>query len=110
MQMARIELGRTVATARIRRRWRQRIVPLHRVDAALLDFADMHWRKVARVIGDVWIGLSPRHRTSELIDRLAQRVARLVAAGQLEVAGDLRQIRFSEVRLPRAAAERRQGK
>lgn len=108
--MRQAEIGKALATSRAGRRRRRRIVPLHRVDAALLDAADTRWRKAAGVIGEVWNGLSPKHRTFGQIHGLARRVGRLVAAGKLQAAGDLRRIRFSEVRLPPAQAEGRQGK
>jgi hypothetical protein len=44
--------------------------------------------------------LAPRIAVCDLF--YAQRVTRLVAAGQLEATGDLGRMRYSEVRLPSA--------
>jgi hypothetical protein len=92
------------ATAAAARRRRHMLVPLHRADAALLAATTIEWRKVAWIVGAVWMRLSPRHRTNAQLDVLARRVARLAAAGRLEAAGNPRRIRFSEVRLPRSRA------
>jgi hypothetical protein len=69
------------------------------MDRTLLSECASSWRKVARVVGT---------SMRELQDQLpnvpdsyyAQRVALLVAAGNLESQGNLDHMRFSEVRLP----------
>ncbi|MGR4869682.1 DUF3658 domain-containing protein [Variovorax sp. LARHSF232] len=67
------------------------------IDAALLSQVSNDWRKVARVVGMAM--LSMPDRPSGVPDvYFAKRVALLVEAGQLESQGNLRRMRFSEVR------------
>jgi multidrug efflux pump subunit AcrA (membrane-fusion protein) len=67
------------------------------IDAALLSQVSDDWRKVARVVGMAM--LSMPDRLGEVPDIFfAKRVGRLVESGQLESQGDLRRMRFSEVR------------
>lgn len=69
------------------------------VDATLLSQAHREWRKVALVVGRTMLQL--REDLPRLPDvYYVSRVAELVAHGQLEARGDLRQMRFSEVRIP----------
>jgi hypothetical protein len=68
------------------------------IDEALLAEADLQWRKVARVIGRAMS--RPTHVQGVPDVFYAQRVRRLVEAGQLESQGNLAYLRFSEVRLP----------
>lgn len=70
-----------------------------KIDEALLANATSQWRKVARIVGTSMTGLD-----SKLVGipdiYYSQRVAKLVSDGQLESQGNLRKMRFSEVRLP----------
>ena len=69
------------------------------IDTALLRAAQLRWRKLAMVVATAMYDLPER------IDGLpdvfyARRAALLVDAGTLEARGDLRRMRYSEVRLP----------
>ena len=67
------------------------------IDTALLSQVADDWRKVARVVGMAM--LSMPDRPSGVPDVFfAKRVGHLVESGQLESQGDLRRMRFSEVR------------
>ena len=67
------------------------------IDAALLSQVSNDWRKVAHVVGMAM--LSMPDRPSGVPDVFfAKRVALLVESGQLESQGNLRRMRFSEVR------------
>ena len=67
------------------------------IDAALLSQVSSDWRKVARVVGMAM--LSMPDRPSGVPDVFfSKRVALLVESGQLESQGNLRRMRFSEVR------------
>lgn len=71
------------------------------IDKALLSQVSGDWRKVARVVGMAI--LSMRDLPSDVPDAFfAKRVGLLVESGQLESQGDLRRMRFSEVRLASA--------
>ncbi len=78
--------------------------PITFFDRLLLSGADERWRKSARVIGQAMAAFwdDTLYQVSDFF--LAARVRALVKAGLLEGAGDLWQIRFSEVRLPPAKA------
>lgn len=79
--------------------------PLDHFDAALLSYVAVRWLKSARVIGNV-LSAFWREQLSQTGDGfLASRLAALAAAGRIEGKGDLRRIRFSEVRLPVLAAQ-----
>jgi hypothetical protein len=74
---------------------------LAEIDAALLRAASHRWRKLSRVVATAMYDLPVR------IDGVpdvfyAQRVEVLVQAGRLEAFGDLRRMRYSEVRLPQS--------
>lgn len=67
------------------------------IDAAILSQVSNDWRKVARVVGMAMLSMSDR--PSGVPDVFfAKRVALLVESGQLESQGNLRRMRFSEVR------------
>jgi hypothetical protein len=69
------------------------------IDTLLLSHVDGRWRKVALVVARVIRELGDRH--PELSDvYFALRIAELVQQGSLESEGNLRLMRFSEVRLP----------
>jgi hypothetical protein len=71
------------------------------IDEALLAEADVHWRKVARVVGSAM--RKPTHVRGVPDIFYAQRVRKLVEAGRLESQGNLEYMRFSEVRLLKGA-------
>jgi len=72
-----------------------------RIDEALLTKANHRFQKVARIIGEVMQFFSDG--PSGIPDvYYAQRITKLVKAGLLESQGNLRRMRFSEVRRPSA--------
>ena len=71
------------------------------MDDALMSQASTDWRKVARVVGMAMLSMPDRPRGVPDVF-FAKRVALLVESGRLELQGDLRRMRFSEVRLPPA--------
>ena len=67
-------------------------------DEALMSAAAPHWQKVARLVAEVMMSNWP-NKPSEIADvYYAQRINRLVQKGMLEARGDLKRMRFSEVR------------
>ena len=69
------------------------------IDRSLLDHAAPQWRKVARVVGSTMLGLKPKF--DGVPDAYySRRIIKLVNDGLLDAQGDLREMRFSEVRLP----------
>jgi hypothetical protein len=71
---------------------------LQRIDEALLSNAAHQFYKVARVVGGTMRELG--NDFSGLPDVFyASRIKHLVASGQLEAAGNLDRMRFSEIRL-----------
>ena len=77
--------------------------PIDQFDELLLSFVQKEWRKSAYVIGCVlrtfWDDEPP---VSDAF--LGTRLQVLANAGRIEAVGDLRKIRFSEVRLPAGTA------
>ena len=72
-----------------------------RIDQALLAKAEPRFRKVAYIVGAVMTSFRDiPYRIPDVY--YAQRIAKLAEAGLLEAAGNLRRMRFSEVRLPSA--------
>ena len=73
---------------------------IERIDQAVLASAGEHWLKLARVVTDAM-----RMLEAELPDVpdlfYAQRAAALAESGLLESQGNLRRMRYSEVRVPR---------
>jgi hypothetical protein len=69
------------------------------VDSLILAFAQVQWRKVAMIVGQV---VSECRRSGRDLgpDDVAKRISALVEIGQLEAQGDLSKWRHSEVRLP----------
>ena len=65
------------------------------LDALLLAQAKLSWQKVAMIVAKAM----SIHDTLDS-DRAVTRIAALVDAGKLESAGNVRNWRFSEVRLP----------
>jgi hypothetical protein len=73
---------------------------IQEIDQALFSFADNKYnRKVSRIVGSVMSSLP--NRVNGIPDVFySQRVARLVQQGLLVAEGNLRYMRYSEVRLP----------
>lgn len=78
-----------------------------RIDDALLGKASPTFLKVAYIVGSVMRSLPDRPEGVPDV-YYAQRVAKLVEAGLLEARGNLRRMRFSEVRLTPRASELKQ--
>ena len=68
-------------------------------DQALTSVAASQWQKVARLVAEVMTSNWPNKPSGIADVYYAQRVAKLVQEGILEAQGDLRRMRFSEVRL-----------
>jgi hypothetical protein len=72
---------------------------LARIDEALLANCTNDWRKVAFVVGMTMLRI--KYKAPDVPDMyFAQRVIQLVEKGLLESRGNLRRMRFSEVRIP----------
>lgn len=73
------------------------------IDEAIIAFLSTtrHWRKVARVVAE-WMS-GPLHRPGIPDVFYSSRVRALVETGRVESKGDLRCMRFSEVRVLHAA-------
>ena len=70
---------------------------IKKIDEVLLTNAAPQWRKVARVVGSAMMQL--RGEYPGLPDvYYSARIVGLVAAGKLQSQGNLRRMRFSEVR------------
>ena len=84
-------------------RWENVVLPAFvaetDLDQLILSSLGPHWRKTARVVGDL---LKRCEELAWAIDAemLAARLQALAEAGTIEGAGDLRAWRHSEVRLP----------
>jgi hypothetical protein len=78
--------------------------PITYFDQQLMSGAEERWLKSARIIGQTMATFLDDLRYQAGDSFLASRVRALVKAGFLEGAGDLWQIRFSEVRLPPSQA------
>lgn len=68
------------------------------IDAALLSQSAFQWRKTARVVGSTMMKLSGKYEGIPDVF-YSQRVQSLVDSGKLEAQGDLRRMKYSEVRL-----------
>ncbi len=69
------------------------------IDRALLLNITYQWRKVAMVVGMTMMNYP--NRVPNIPDIFyASRICKLAESGHLESQGDLRYMRFSEVRLP----------
>ena len=71
---------------------------VRKIDDALVSNASHQWRKVARIVMSTMMELNDSLGLPDIY--YAQRVLSLVDAGRLEAQGDLKYLRFSEVRLP----------
>ena len=69
------------------------------MDEALLAYASNSWRKLARVACAAMDATKPSVAGIPDI-YFAQRIALLVSQGRLEAQGNMRRMRFSEVRFP----------
>ena len=72
------------------------------IDAAISANCSAGWFKVARVVVDTEKALGSRYPALSYIF-YTERLRRLVDERKLESQGDLRYMRFSEVRIPAAA-------
>ncbi len=72
---------------------------LEEIDAALLANANKKWCKVAKLVA-VSMEAIPNVVPGIPDIFYAQRIRKLVTAGKLESQGDIRSMRYSEVRLP----------
>jgi hypothetical protein len=79
-----------------------RPVDLEAIDNALLASASGNWRKVAFIVGTAMHSLAGRFAGVPDVF-YSQRVCMLVARRALQAQGNLRRMRFSEVRLPAAS-------
>lgn len=71
---------------------------LEKIDNALLGYASKYWRKVASVVGATMNNLE--NRVSGIPDVFyAQRIILLKENGKLESQGNLKRMRFSEIKL-----------
>jgi hypothetical protein len=78
------------------------VIPDREIDKLLLSFCDVRWLKVARIIGKAQQTFEERG-VRVPPDELDARLAILVSTRQLEAKGNIRNWRYSEVRLPIAA-------
>ncbi len=69
------------------------------IDATILANSSNRWLKVARVIYSAEAALKDRHLGLTYIF-YAERLIRLTEEGHLESQGNLKHMRFSEVRIP----------
>jgi hypothetical protein len=75
----------------------------HDIDRAILSMlsaAEGRWRKVAMVIGRVADGIGDLPEGDEGYELVARRIEVLVEEGRLVAQGNIKNWRFSEVRLP----------
>jgi hypothetical protein len=70
-------------------------LPDNELDQLILSHTSHLWKKVAFVIAKATQALNPEYE-----ERALQRIVALVEAGRLESVGDLREPRYSEIRLP----------
>lgn len=74
------------------------IAELKAIDLAILTEAGPRWSKVARIVGNLMSGW-PEFSKNIPAQLYVQRIERLAGRGELDSAGDIRRIRYSEVRL-----------
>jgi Protein of unknown function len=70
------------------------------IDAAILARAREDWLKVAFIVGSLWTEFRRVDDRFVPLGFLVRRVAWLVELGKLESQGDMRRMRYGEVRLP----------
>jgi hypothetical protein len=69
-----------------------------RIDEVLLAQTALEWRKVARVVGSAMLQMKGEYPGLPDV-YYSGRIAELVTAGKLQSQGNLRRMRFSEVRI-----------
>ena len=72
---------------------------LEEIDAALMKSITNQWRKVARVIGTTLIEFNGRFKGIPDL-YYGHRIRKLKEKGLFESQGDLKKMRYSEIRLP----------
>ena len=83
---------------------RRRVAP--NIDRLILSFAGIRWMKVAKIVGKVSTALEKEGRNVDLL-KIAVRLEALVGAGLLELKGNVKRWRYSEVRRPASPRPRR---
>jgi hypothetical protein len=78
--------------------------PLTYFDELVLAQLDAHWRKAARIVGQTMVAAFNRGDDVGIPVTLG-RLRILAAAGQMETAGNLARMGYSEVRLPPSERE-----
>lgn len=83
---------------------KEKVALLSELDLEVIDLAIMNncckfWRKVARIVSAVMDDIPPHQKGVPDIF-YSQRIKKLVEEGKLESQGDLRCMRYSEVRIP----------
>jgi hypothetical protein len=77
---------------------------IEEIDQQIISECIEHWRKVARVVGSTIMRFQEQY--PELTDGFySLRVQSLVNDGKLESRGNLKRMRYSEVRLPGGLSE-----
>jgi hypothetical protein len=75
------------------------VIPATELDQLLLSFCDVHWLKVARIVGKT-LQTCEEHGVQISAEAIDARMTVLVGTRRLEAKGDIRNWRYSEVRLP----------
>ena len=70
---------------------------LRRIDACLLSYISPQWRKVAYVVGRTMLDLNREFHLPDVF--YSSRIKHLVESGEIEAAGTLNRMRYSEVRV-----------
>jgi len=85
------------------------VIPASDIDRLLLSLCEVHWRKVARIIGQTYKTLEERGIaiSGGIAKLMDARMAVLVRGGKLEAKGNIKRWDYGEVRL---APERRIGR
>jgi hypothetical protein len=73
---------------------------IKRIDEVLLANTALEWSKVARVVGSAMLQMKGEYPGLPDV-YYSNRITELVAAGKLQSRGDLRRMRYSEVRISR---------
>ena len=80
------------------------VTPASDIDRLLLSLCGVHWRKVARIIGQTCETLEAREIaiSGGIAKLMDARMAVLVRSGKLEAKGNIKRWGYSEVRLHKA--------
>jgi hypothetical protein len=72
------------------------------IDQLLLSFCAQRWLKVARIVGKTFTEIEQRGLAIDgtMAQAIDARLEVLVSSGQLEAVGNIKNWRFSEIRLP----------